>query len=86
MGSTTRAVEFAEWGEWTECSRTCGGGKRARERACIIPDGQDRVACTGDLRQVEDCNNDPCPGDFTVMINCCREHQYVQNPFSVMFF
>ena len=82
-------MEFTKWGEWTECSRTCGGGKRARERACIIPDGQDLVKCTGELRQVRDCNNDPCPGDFTA----CDDEllprtsvYYILNPFSLICF
>ena len=25
------------WGEWTECSATCGGGKRFKRRECIDP-------------------------------------------------
>lgn len=51
---------------WTECSRTCGGGKRARMRTCKIIDGADFAECTGPLREVKDCNANPCPGDFTL--------------------
>ena len=62
-------VEFEEWGPWTECSTTCGGGKQARQRTCKIPEGADAVNCVGVLKEVRECNNNPCPGELS--------HKYV---------
>ena len=53
---------FTPWEDWTECSVTCGGGRRARKRECNVDSSDGFVRCTGELMQVEDCNTDPCPG------------------------
>lgn len=64
VGQPTEPVEFGPWTEWTECSRSCGGGRQARVRECIIPPGADEADCTGFLREVQDCNTNHCPGEF----------------------
>ena len=55
-------AEFEEWAEWTECSRTCGGGRQARERKCLVTEDGDYIDCTGSLRDIQDCQTNPCPG------------------------
>ena len=49
---------FNEWGTWSECSATCGGGSRTRTRSCTH-------ACDNvepeDIIQTEDCGMDECP-------------------------
>ena len=55
---------FEEWTDWTECSRTCGGGRRARTRKCHITEEENYVDCTGSLTDIEDCQTNPCPGDM----------------------
>lgn len=62
VGGPSEPGEFEIWGEWTECSATCGGGRRARERICKINDNAVYVECTGDLLDIENCNTQPCPG------------------------
>ena len=38
---------WAEWGSWTTCSKTCNGGSRERTRACSNPLPQyDGLNCT----------------------------------------
>ena len=54
---------YSMWSQWTECSVSCGGGTRARERTCTDPppagNGQ---GCEhlGDPEEEENCNEDPC--------------------------
>ncbi|KAK6058127.1 thrombospondin type 1 domain protein [Cooperia oncophora] len=50
---------WGDWMEWTECSQTCGTGKRRRTRVCI-----GRKCPPQPLESVkEKCNEQPCPGD-----------------------
>ena len=49
---------WAGWGEWTECSATCGGGERARTRLCLAGAGGE---CEGEAGQTETCNTAACP-------------------------
>ncbi|WAR26187.1 HMCN1-like protein [Mya arenaria] len=53
------------WGNWTECSVTCGDGQRSRYRTCSDPEpahGGDN--CTiGSFATTETCSNVVCPVD-----------------------
>ena len=55
--------EFSDWGEWTECSRTCGGGARSRRRVCKITETGLAVDCQGKTLDVQDCNTHLCAGE-----------------------
>ena len=48
------------WAEWSECTTTCGGGTRYRNRTCVPPihGGFD---CPGSASDVEACSENPCP-------------------------
>ena len=58
------------WGQWTDCNKSCGGGKRRRSRRCIQKKG-DKKGCfnggpRGDVRfreMVEECNVIQCPSE-----------------------
>lgn len=54
--------ELSEWDDWSECSETCGGGVKFRERTIEVEPTPDGVQC-GELSQVIACNEDPCPVD-----------------------
>lgn len=43
------------WSQWTECSRTCGGGIRRHVRFCSGSFAG--VYCTGDAEEIQECNN-----------------------------
>ncbi|XP_066930439.1 fibrillin-2-like isoform X6 [Clytia hemisphaerica] len=48
-----------EWTDWGECSLTCGGGVRNRERTC--PVGLPKTSCPGEATQTEACKTQRCP-------------------------
>ncbi|XP_022809965.1 coadhesin-like, partial [Stylophora pistillata] len=53
---------YSNWLEWSDCSATCGGGRRARSRKCDNPIPQyDGKNCVGPSLQTEDCNMKDCP-------------------------
>ncbi|XP_070581750.1 hemicentin-1-like isoform X2 [Ptychodera flava] len=53
---------WSEWGDWTQCSKSCGDGIMTRYRSCSnpIPRSGGRP-CSGDESQQSRCYSDPCP-------------------------
>lgn len=53
---------WSEWSSWTQCSKTCGGGIKVRERSCTNPppkgNGQ---SCVGEVEETGACSENPCP-------------------------
>ena len=60
-----RCPEWTSWSQWSECSRSCGGGKRSRQRQCQDQNGSEvKGGCPGQPEEVETCNTEPekrCP-------------------------
>lgn len=55
---------YSMWSQWTLCSKSCGGGTRARERTCTEPPPAGNgpgCADLGEPQEEEKCNEDPCP-------------------------
>ena len=54
---------WTQWGEWTDCSKTCGGGQKHKYRQCVDHEGSlvDEVNCPGDNNEAEPCNDQTCP-------------------------
>lgn len=52
---------WSEWGNWTQCDKTCGTGKQVRERTCTNPPpdvgGKD---CEGPEEDVQNCKLTEC--------------------------
>ncbi len=67
---TSVPSEWGPWGEWSKCTKTCGGGKMDRERRCVDKQGN-KMGCFeggpgGDQRfrhQKDDCNMKRCPSE-----------------------
>ena len=46
---------------WSECSKSCGGGKSHLQRLCILPkNNPGSEKCEGDRVLLKDCNMQPC--------------------------
>ena len=60
MEDVVRACLVSGWGEWTNCTSSCGGGTRMRNRTVT-----QQCSCGGTgcpiLDETEECNIDPCP-------------------------
>jgi Spondin-like TSP1 domain/Thrombospondin type 1 domain len=52
--------EVSKWGEWSACSKECGGGQRTRTRTVTKPKLYDGDPCPP-LVEVSKCNEQPCP-------------------------
>ncbi|XP_078407396.1 LOW QUALITY PROTEIN: hemicentin-1-like [Cetorhinus maximus] len=54
---------WSPWQRWSECSASCGGGKRLRRRQCSSPppNGNGR-GCPGESFQTSGCSQPACPG------------------------
>ncbi|XP_078700931.1 coadhesin-like [Branchiostoma floridae x Branchiostoma belcheri] len=53
---------WEEWGEWEQCTETCGSGVQSRLRNCRGPTHGGRE-CKGENIQLQPCSNGPCPVD-----------------------
>ncbi|XP_061197855.1 SCO-spondin-like isoform X2 [Saccostrea echinata] len=53
---------FSDWGTWSTCSKTCGGGLIFRQRSCNDPPPAfDGLNCTGSFVESALCQSNPCP-------------------------
>jgi hypothetical protein len=57
---------MGDWTEYSDCSKTCGGGKMARERNLVHLNAHGGKACPSDLIDEVSCNSDGCPSDCQV--------------------
>jgi hypothetical protein len=57
---------MSAWSQWAApCSKSCGGGKRARTRS-VVSDVMNGGAECGALTHIDNCNTKPCPVDCKV--------------------
>lgn len=59
---------MGEWGSWSACSATCGGGYQIRTRTCHDPlfGGKN---CTGEVVDLNpSCNTQSCPSQSEALI------------------
>uniref|UniRef100_UPI00193A61B8 uncharacterized protein LOC120335429 n=1 Tax=Styela clava TaxID=7725 RepID=UPI00193A61B8 len=69
-----RACPFmSQWGAWSQCDRTCGGGSYTRTRVCVN-EGDDTLSCEGTTTQTADCNSMQCPiwEEWSAWSTCSR--------------
>ncbi|CAE7454331.1 Sspo [Symbiodinium sp. CCMP2456] len=59
--------EYNDWGKWTQCSETCGGGSRKRTRTVKTKAQNGGKACeAAEKKQTEECNTKECPVDCVI--------------------
>ncbi|XP_053397886.1 adhesion G protein-coupled receptor B1-like [Mercenaria mercenaria] len=52
---------FSDWGIWSACTKTCGGGTHSRTRSCTNPlPAFGGSVCNGETSQTEACNEQTC--------------------------
>ena len=54
--------KWSSYTEWSDCSKSCGGGTKTSNRTILqspINGGQE---CVGTALKTDTCNLDPCPG------------------------
>ena len=61
--------EWSNWGDWSTCTKTCGGGEQIRNRACEVPSlkislSKKSSVCPGDSTEKRTCNKNSCPGNL----------------------
>ena len=67
----SKCAEWTNWGEWSECTQTCGGGMTKRSRQCVVPkrrngksledENEEELPCPGPSMSVLFCNLEDCP-------------------------
>ncbi len=53
--------EYSAYGEWSDCSKSCGGGFRTRERHIKMLARRGGKPCRGPARETQFCNRQRCP-------------------------
>ncbi|XP_006825050.1 uncharacterized protein LOC102803094 [Saccoglossus kowalevskii] len=58
---------WANWGVWSECSKSCNEGVTFRDRTCTDPSPQGNgTQCQGMGTEIEQCYQQPCPESFAL--------------------
>ena len=66
---------YSEWYSWTLCSKSCGGGVHQRHRICKHGDIGDLGCPSGQDKEHQKCEEDPCPhwGSWTRWSPCDKK-------------
>ena len=55
---------WGDYGDWSECSKECGGGIQTRTRKCDNPVPYYGADCEGAESESRACNTQKCSGNF----------------------
>ena len=58
---------WSPFGDWGECSKTCGGGRQDRGRDIHVNETTGGQPCLGNPTQSRSCNAIPCPSKTLYM-------------------
>ena len=65
LNCNTGATDEGAWSPWTQysdCTLTCGGGKKTRTRTCVWG------ICSGPTNSTEDCGTDACHSKYYYLL------------------
>ena len=54
---------WGEYGNWSTCTKSCGGGEKTRSRQKAKEASNGGKKCQGTASEMDTCNKDPCPVD-----------------------
>ena len=57
-------AHWQEWGQWSQCTATCGNGTQVRARACGEAEYGGNEVCQGDSTETQDCTAADCPSEI----------------------
>ena len=57
--------EWLAWGNWSECTTSCGLGSKMRGRLCSHQPINGSEQCDGNAFEFDNCTVAECPGDFS---------------------
>ena len=68
------AAEWQDWGQWSQCSVSCGKGSKLRARACsgALFGGDDQ--CSGESSEAGECKISECKGIPSAHYSCTEEN------------
>lgn len=53
--------KWSQWEDWTVCTKECGGGSTERNRAVLVPPGEEGAKCAAnDMQEAKSCNTQDC--------------------------
>ena len=67
IDSFSVSCEWGPWSEFSNCDKTCGGGKMFRNRTKLVTE-QYGGTCPGLGNDVKECNIQNCPGKLQIVL------------------
>merc|ERR1712038_843245 len=65
--------QWGPYGEWSNCTKDCGGGEKTRTRNEATPASNGGQECEGNSTETETCNQEECPSESTSCVELSQE-------------
>ena len=61
--------KWDQWGYWSLCTKTCGGGITTRKRVKKVEAAYEGEDCIGETEETKDCQQQLCCKSFATLIS-----------------